>query len=288
MSINAKRSPIHGNLGPTTKNRGNTDMEADASANTALPDTRGCTRLAALIRDNLDALARECRLRYLQDYPHSMNGGLSFDASCQWSRTNLLSVAAQLEQGRIDPDEYAHLRGDIVLQHEETAYPIEAFIEECLFMARIVADLVWRSCIGDAESSKRLLAALESFTQTRIRANMDAYANRLSRPGTIAQTWQLGRRWEDERNKRGETTGPGPRPNTIPASSPITPSWEETLTPREKDIVALVTQGLSNRQTASRLGLQESTVRNALSRAYAKLGVASRAELILLANRTET
>jgi pimeloyl-ACP methyl ester carboxylesterase/DNA-binding CsgD family transcriptional regulator len=53
------------------------------------------------------------------------------------------------------------------------------------------------------------------------------------------------------------------------------------LTPRERELAALVGQGLDNLQLAARLGLAEKTVRNMLSALYAKLGVEGRAMAVV-------
>ncbi|MHA6761057.1 LuxR C-terminal-related transcriptional regulator [Streptacidiphilus sp. PAMC 29251] len=53
------------------------------------------------------------------------------------------------------------------------------------------------------------------------------------------------------------------------------------LTRRERQVLDLLTQGLGNASIAARLGLSEKTVKNHLSHAYAKLGVASRTEAIV-------
>jgi DNA-binding NarL/FixJ family response regulator len=53
------------------------------------------------------------------------------------------------------------------------------------------------------------------------------------------------------------------------------------LTRREEDIVYLVAGGLRNREVAEQLKLSEHTVRNYLFRIFEKLGISSRAELIL-------
>jgi DNA-binding NarL/FixJ family response regulator len=50
------------------------------------------------------------------------------------------------------------------------------------------------------------------------------------------------------------------------------------LTERERDVVELVTEGLSNAAVAGRLGLSEKTVKNHLNAAFAKLDVSSRTE----------
>lgn len=54
-----------------------------------------------------------------------------------------------------------------------------------------------------------------------------------------------------------------------------------TLTTSEKRVVEFVAMGLSNKQIASILRIQEQTVKNTLSCAMRKLGVHKRAELIV-------
>lgn len=55
----------------------------------------------------------------------------------------------------------------------------------------------------------------------------------------------------------------------------------DRLTKREKEIVALIAEGLSNREASARLQLKESTVRNYLQHVFDKLGVSSRSEVML-------
>ncbi|WP_367565754.1 response regulator [Lacrimispora sp.] len=55
----------------------------------------------------------------------------------------------------------------------------------------------------------------------------------------------------------------------------------EPLTPREKDVLALVTQGFTNREIAEHLFLSEGTVRNVLSVIMDKLNVKNRTQLSL-------
>ncbi|MFE3076755.1 response regulator transcription factor [Nocardia tengchongensis] len=58
-----------------------------------------------------------------------------------------------------------------------------------------------------------------------------------------------------------------------------------TLTRRERVIVALAAQGMSNRDIAERLFISIRTVENHLQRSYHKLGVHSRHELDVAAVR---
>jgi len=54
------------------------------------------------------------------------------------------------------------------------------------------------------------------------------------------------------------------------------------LTPREREVATLASHGLSNREIAMRLVISVRTAENQLQRAYRKLGVASRSELLPL------
>lgn len=60
-----------------------------------------------------------------------------------------------------------------------------------------------------------------------------------------------------------------------PAPSGIT----EQLTPREREVAALVAEGMINAQIAARLGISENTIRNYVMRIYDKLGVSNRVQL---------
>jgi len=58
------------------------------------------------------------------------------------------------------------------------------------------------------------------------------------------------------------------------------PAGAATLTPAERRVADLAIDGLANKEIAGRLGVSTATVERHLSRAYAKVGVASRTQLI--------
>lgn len=61
------------------------------------------------------------------------------------------------------------------------------------------------------------------------------------------------------------------------------PARFDHLSPREREILAGITEGLANAQIAERLHVSEKTVRNQVSRLFDKLGVHSRAQAIVMA-----
>jgi len=56
-----------------------------------------------------------------------------------------------------------------------------------------------------------------------------------------------------------------------------------TLSPREREVLLLITEGLGNAQIAERLSISEKTVRNHVSNLFDKLGVWTRAQAIVFA-----
>jgi FixJ family two-component response regulator len=58
----------------------------------------------------------------------------------------------------------------------------------------------------------------------------------------------------------------------------------ETLTPREREIMALVTSGLMNKQVAAELGLADITVKIHRGHVMRKMGARSLADLITMAD----
>ena len=69
----------------------------------------------------------------------------------------------------------------------------------------------------------------------------------------------------------------------VPSLRVLNSNGNNLLTPREEQVVALVAEGLGNRQIAVELGLSEHTVKKYLFRIFEKLGISTRVELVLYA-----
>jgi DNA-binding NarL/FixJ family response regulator len=69
----------------------------------------------------------------------------------------------------------------------------------------------------------------------------------------------------------------------VPSLRVLNAGGKRLLTPREEQVVALVAEGLGNRQIARELNLSEHTVKKYLFRIFEKLGISTRVELVLYA-----
>lgn len=69
----------------------------------------------------------------------------------------------------------------------------------------------------------------------------------------------------------------------VPSLRVVNANGDVLVTPREEQVVALVAEGLSNREIAQELALSEHTVKKYLFRIFEKLGISTRVELVLYA-----
>jgi DNA-binding NarL/FixJ family response regulator len=69
----------------------------------------------------------------------------------------------------------------------------------------------------------------------------------------------------------------------VPSLRVLNSRGTSLLTPREEQVVALVAEGLGNREIARELNLSEHTIKKYLFRIFEKLGISTRVELVLYA-----
>lgn len=73
------------------------------------------------------------------------------------------------------------------------------------------------------------------------------------------------------------------RPQESSDTTHEAPHWLESLGTREKEVLSLLVQELSNQEIAERLGISEATVRNYMSNIYDKIGAENRFQAMRLA-----
>ena len=88
----------------------------------------------------------------------------------------------------------------------------------------------------------------------------------------------------------GSHTAPLNKPHrtTVPAAIATTPpqsKWPDGLTEREREVVRLISEGLSNKDIADRLCISSITVRHHLTSIFDKLGVSNRQKLLIRAHQ---
>ena len=83
----------------------------------------------------------------------------------------------------------------------------------------------------------------------------------------------------------GDVVLPPAVARTLVAATRRPPSPAESLTAREREVISLVAAGHTNQQIATRLGVSERTARTHVSNILAKLGLSSRTQAALWAER---
>ena len=72
---------------------------------------------------------------------------------------------------------------------------------------------------------------------------------------------------------------------TTPPPPPAPTKWSDGLTEREREVVRLISEGLSNKDIADRLCISSITVRHHLTSIFDKLGVSNRQKLLIRAHQ---
>jgi DNA-binding NarL/FixJ family response regulator len=133
-----------------------------------------------------------------------------------------------------------------------------------------------------ASGARSQVVVLTSFSDSeRIVAALDAgaigYLLKDTEPEDLLEGVRAAARGESPLNPRAAR-----QLLTARASTPV---LTVDLTPREREVLGLVRQGLANKQIARRLGITERTVKAHLTSTFQRIGVSDRTQAALWAER---
>ena len=125
----------------------------------------------------------------------------------------------------------------------------------------------------------------EDFVGAAIQAGAIGYLLKDTEPDELMQAIRMV-------NKGYSQMGPGLLSKAMATSQPEATSClseEQTaaleqLTPREREVLGLIAQGLNNREISAKLYISESTVKNHVTRILSQLGLRDRIQAIILIN----
>lgn len=238
-------------------------------------------QVADLICKHKTELGRLILDAYDKRYTYSKGSTLPQEVRDSWVSTTIDSIVNDL-RGAPNPFAYEICGGDMVLQCEKSINSYVTYLESELFCARVISAFLWRYWVADPAAIKAGINALEASVCAAIRTNSQSFVDELCTPGTISTILNLR-----------TPSGPSPSMPTLETAQPNvskesvnTPAYTE-LTYREREILDLVVEGLSNKMIATRLGVSLSTVKNHIGRIFDKYGVQSRAGLVALVLRDQ-
>lgn len=241
--------------------------------------------LARLVRDHIDEMVDTINGQYNSAFPAIMpyyEGGMVDQG---WTRVIVEQYADMIECGSCDGAMY------LVVPFFTMEDPycrelsqLSTFVSSALFHGRALAPIIFsHTKSGGMDQSRQMLRVWEKFIQDLVRANCDAFCERLAEPERLSREWSLVPMGPVP-NQVGDTPAAAQsRPGTVSAaqtaSSAVTPEGV-ALSNRERDVLALVVQGLTNRQIASELGVGQSTAKTYVARLFDKFNVNSRSALV--------
>ncbi len=122
--------------------------------------------------------------------------------------------------------------------------------------------------------------------QEAFACGVDGVVLKVQPPGVVLVTIEA--LYPPEKNggqaERNEVAGEGDLRKTFTRqvdSEPLPPAWAGTVSEREREVIRLVGQGLSNKEIAYRLCIADSTVRHHLTNIFDKVGVRNRQKLLI-------
>lgn len=117
----------------------------------------------------------------------------------------------------------------------------------------------------------------QPYVMAMLQAGASGYLSKASRGQEVVQAVRAA--------AAGETVFSGSIAQSVTRTALGLGGPEVPLTPRELDVLCAAARGLGNKQIATELGMSARTVQTHLTSVFAKLGVSSRTEAVLVALR---
>jgi DNA-binding NarL/FixJ family response regulator len=157
--------------------------------------------------------------------------------------------------------------GDVVLALTVTAVPEGDVL--------LLPERLWAAGVHTSVARVLLLAdgaphAYRAHSDSRVRGRLGAHADAEQTRAAVLAVLAGAEWWTAEEL-------PAPAPSPAPSRAP---EGAQLLTPREREVLELISSGLTTRQVGARLGLAESTVRTLRQRLFHKLDVHTAAEAV--------
>lgn len=174
----------------------------------------------------------------------------------------LLDAEPDIEIGVTCPSEFREQRVNIVLVRNRTTPSLFDVIEELEAQHKDLRVLVTGSATDDDTILKALTSGAKGYLSEAASAHEFALAIRMVSQGVV---------WVPRRVIA----------KFIDRFSPTASRWKghHSLTCREKQILAMLVEGRSNKQIAAPLGIEERTVKAHVSKLLRKVGAQNRVEL---------
>jgi DNA-binding NarL/FixJ family response regulator len=178
-----------------------------------------------------------------------------------------IEVVGKAANGREAIELARELRPDVVLMDLQMP-ELDGVAATREIVGEELADVLVLTSYSDAE---RIVGALD--------AGALGYLLKDAEPDEVLRGVRAVARGESPINPRAARELLGARrPSTAAAAE---------LTPRESEVLALVRQGLANKQIARRLGISERTVKAHLTSTFQRIGVVDRTQAALWAERND-
>jgi DNA-binding NarL/FixJ family response regulator len=178
-----------------------------------------------------------------------------------------LEVVGKAANGREAIDLARELRPDVVLMDLQMP-ELDGVAATREIVGEELADVLVLTSYSDAE---RIVGALDAGALGYLLKDADA--------DEVLRGIRAVARGESPINPRAARELLGARRTPTPAAA--------ELTPRESEVLALVRQGLANKQIARRLGISERTVKAHLTSTFQRIGVVDRTQAALWAERND-